>query len=117
MSNTHKLINPDTQIINRTPHDIDIVDNDGNLIVRHKSTGAARVEQNVKFIGFSSDGTAFFESTFGKVIGLSEEAIDTVFIVSSIVKAALPERKDLVVPTGFVRNDKGMIIGATGLTF
>lgn len=50
-NNTHKLINPDTQIINRTPHDIDIVDNDGNLIVRHKSTGVARVEQSAKFIG------------------------------------------------------------------
>lgn len=111
------VIKYNTQIINRTPHDIDIVDDDGNLIVRHKSTGAARVEQDTMFIGFTSDGTAFFKSTFGEVIGLPEEAVGTIFIVSSIVKAALPERKDLVVPTGFVRNDRGTIIGATGLTF
>lgn len=113
-----KAINPNTIIWNLTPHDIDIVDKNGNLIVRHKAISpSARVEQLVKFVGFTSDGTAFFESTFGEVKGLPEPTENTVWIVSSIVKAALPERKDLVSPSGFIRNDKGMIIGATGLTF
>lgn len=110
-------IHPETRIMNFTPHDIKIVDKDGTLIKSYQSVGVARVKQESQFIGFADGATAFFKSTFGEVENLPLPAMGIVLIVSSIVKAACPDRDDLVVPCGFVRDDKGNIIGATGLSF
>jgi hypothetical protein len=112
------VIHPETKIMNFTPHDIKIVADDGTLIKSYPSVGVARVKQESKFIGFADGGTAFFKSTFGEVENLPLPAMGIVLIVSSIVKAACPDRDDLVVPCGFVRDAcQGMIIGATGLSF
>lgn len=109
-------IHPETKILNFTPHDIKIVDENGTLIKSYPSVAVARVKQESKFIGVADD-TAFFKSTFGEVENLPLPVMGVVLIVSSIVKAACPDRDDLVTPCGFVRDDKGMIIGATGLSF
>ncbi|MCX8009423.1 MAG: hypothetical protein N3A54_07060 [Patescibacteria group bacterium] len=40
---------------------------------------------------------------------------DKIYIVSSIVKQAYPDRDDFVVPAGLVRNEKGEVLYATAL--
>lgn len=103
-------------ITNLTPHDINIVQEDGQTKTIFRSGKVARVSQN-QTKKFVDDGITFYESTFGEVQDLPPEIEGNLYIVSSIVKAAAPERKDLVVPCNFVRNAGGQITGAGGLSF
>ena len=103
-------------ITNLTPHDINVVLEDGSTETFYRSGTIARVAQK-QAKRFVKDGIVFYDSSFGEVQDLPPEAADTIYIVSSIVKSAAPERKDLVVPCNFVRNEAGQITGAGGLSF
>ena len=52
---------------------------------------------------------------YGAVVGLPEEQDGVLYIVSGLVRAALPDRKDLASPAKLVRNDKGEIVGCEAL--
>jgi hypothetical protein len=53
--------------------------------------------------------------TYGDVTGLPEPAPDTIYIVSAMVRMALPDRKDLASPAGLVRDASGNITGCEAL--
>lgn len=55
------------------------------------------------------DDMPFHYALPSKVINLPEPRPDTRYIVSSAVAAACPNRNDLIVPGGYVRNEKGHI--------
>ena len=106
-----------TTILNQTPHPINIIGEIGTTTI--PSNGVARVSQNtnpLQPIEHEGNVIPIVESTFGNVKGLPDMASNTVIIVSSIVKAALPDRYDLVVPTDFVRNEQGHILGCRALS-
>lgn len=96
------------QIINLTPHTINLPH------VAIPSTGSARVGVSSEVVS-SYAGVAIYESVYGEVTGLPEEAVGVNYIVSRMVAAAVPERTDLLVPSGLVRDDKGRIVGCLGL--
>jgi hypothetical protein len=50
-------------------------------------------------------------SRFGAVEGLPDYEEGTLYIVSRLVKQAVPDRTDCIVPDGIIRNDKGVILG------
>lgn len=52
---------------------------------------------------------------FWEPVGLPEPKLGTCYIVSQLVKNALPERDNLVVPAKVVRNAAGNIIGCKSL--
>lgn len=61
------------------------------------------------------DGIPVFRTVFSKnITDLPAPADDTVFIVSTLVAQAAVGRDDLVVPANLVRDDNGVIIGASG---
>lgn len=95
--------------INLTPHAI--VLNDGRSF--EPSGEIARVSAS-----FAEAGPDLFTQVFGEVANLPAPVEGTRFIVSGLVKAALPERDDVVSPaTGHpdtVRNDKGHILSVPG---
>jgi hypothetical protein len=69
--------------------------------------------------GFSEfDTNGVCSQTFGSPEGLPEPVEGTIFIVSGMLLAACPERKDLVAPAtghpGAVRNEKGHIVSVPG---
>ncbi|MBO0526673.1 hypothetical protein [Clostridium botulinum] len=103
------------RIINYTPHDINIVSQDGELIKTYSSKGIARVSAKSLYKDTINE-VDIFKTEYGKVEGLpSEEKEGTYYIVSMLVKQACPNRKDLLSPSQLVRDSEGKIIGCLGL--
>ena len=102
-------------IVNCTPHPVHIVDADGNVVRTIEPNGTPiRLASRTVPAG-EHDGIALSKTEFGEPVGLPDPEEGTLFIVSQIVKNALPERRDLVVPAEVVRDDKGQIIGCRSL--
>ena len=102
-------------ILNYTPHAIML--NDGT--VYHPSGTVARVEVVHHDIPCLEDGIFFYISRYGDVVGLPAPIPGTMFIVSSLVLAALNgSRDDVMAPaTGHidvVRDEQGRIQSVPG---
>jgi hypothetical protein len=96
------------KLLNFTPHMIDI---NGR---KFPSAGVARVAcRNEPFR--TVDGIDFVRQEFGQIEGLPDEAMDTVYIVSALVKAAAADRSDLVSPGDLVRDSEGRVVGCKNL--
>lgn len=106
-------------IINLTPHDINIVRNDGTNVKTLRSTGiVARVEQKFDLEG-DINSIPLKRAFWGKVIDLPEKKESTLYVCSALVAnaAKVEERTDVVCPGEFLRDEKGNIIGAQCLMF
>lgn len=102
-------------ILNCTPHAINIVTPEGNPIVAFpKGEILPRLSQETVTVG-EINGIPLTETSFGETVNLPEPKEDTFLIVSRLVKTANPDRKDLLVPNGIVRNEQGQIVGSTSL--
>ena len=95
-------------IKNYTPHPVNLGGKE------YVSVGLARVSQTDTVIG-EHDGVEMRKAEYGEVTGLPEKEEGTLFIVSALVKAACPERNDLVSPGGLIRDNAGRVIGASYL--
>jgi hypothetical protein len=95
-------------IINLTPHPINLPS-----ITIH-STGLARVSVTLSEAG-AADGIPLVCGSYGAVTGLPEPVEGTVYIVSAMVRLALPYRKDLGSPAKLVRDAQGNIVGCEAL--
>ena len=105
-------------IINLTPHKINIMDEEGNVIKVFESEGVARAAQNDVQIGML-EGIPIIETTFGKPVDLPEYDQGTYYIVSALTAkaASLSGRntQDLLLTGKTVRNSDGQIIGCQAL--
>lgn len=105
-------------IINLTPHPINIIDEEGNIIKVFESAGVARATQEDAEIG-TLEGIPIIETEFGELIGLPEYSQGTYYIVSAITAkaASLSGRstRDLLLTGKTVRNSDGQIIGCQAL--
>ena len=61
------------------------------------------------------NGIALSRVTFGEVTGLPDPVEGTLYIVSALVRSALPARTDLASPGDLVRDAAGAVIGCKGL--
>lgn len=109
-----------TQIIkNFTPHDVTIVDSNNNLVATFKPEGLVRL--STKTVSDSPIGIIPTTKTeFGQPDGLPDFVEGVFYIVSQLVKNALPNRTDLLVPSEVVRltedklDDNGNILLSKG---
>lgn len=103
-----------TEICNLTPHAVNLVGDDGNVIRTYEPIGLARAEQRSVVCG-TLDGIELVKTVFGKVEGLPDYQEGVFYIVSAItINAAKAEGRttaDLLVVSDTVRNDQGQIIG------
>lgn len=105
------------KIINLTPHELNFVTPEGEIKVPPSGV-VARVSVTREKIGeivLEGKTLPVYKSTFGNVEGLPDPEPDTIFVVSSIVAQAVPERSDIFIPDDSVRDENGRIIGARAL--
>jgi hypothetical protein len=108
------------QMINMTPHAVTIVDNEGNVVKTIPPSGqlirlkAATMRMENRYNIYFPE-IPFSRTVFSSPEGLQEYDVKKFYIVSQLVKSALPDRDDLLVPAEVVRDSEGNIIGCKSL--
>lgn len=98
-----------------TPHDIHIVSADGIIIHTFPKSGNT-IRLAVTTVRCADiDGIPTSTTQFGEPVGLPDFSEGTFFLVSQLVKSALPNRTDLLVPAEMMRDNNGNIIGCQSL--
>lgn len=101
-------------ILNMTPHKVDVIDENNLIIFSFPSSGTIRLE--AKTVCVDGIGRIPLSKTiFGEPVGLPKYQEGTYYIVSQLVKSALPQRTDLLVPAEVIRDKEGNIIGCRSL--
>ena len=100
------------KVRNFTPHTVNI------LGLSIEPEGLARVSSESVRVGSIRSQEVdipLVRSVLGDVTGLPDDDGKSLFVVSRMVAAALPEREDLAVPADLVRDDKGRVQGCNAL--
>jgi hypothetical protein len=63
----------------------------------------------------SAGDIPLFNTTLGNVVGLPFSTEGKFFIVSAIVRSAVPQRTDIGSPADLIRDSAGQVIGAGSL--
>ena len=108
-------------IVNLTPHNVNIVLDDGRVITIERSGMVARCAQQtqkVNEINYSNANAIIpiTQTTYGEVVDLPEPKENVYYIVSRLVMSAAVGRTDLLCPNGLVRDDNGNVIGCESLS-
>ena len=105
------------RVVNLTPHEVNVVNADGNVVVSVPSEGVARANQTDEKVGLVViDGKVVdvVKTSYGETVGLPEASEGTVYIVSLLTIAAARAQgrttEDLLTTSGPVRDDQGRII-------
>jgi len=98
------------KIINLTPHEVRLVDDEGNTIAVFPSEGVVRLSEHREKIA-EINGISVYKKTFGAA-ELPPQKEGVYYIVSLPVAQAFPERDDFLIPDQLVRDEKGRVIGA-----
>ena len=102
-------------IVNATPHAVNLVNDDGDILRTFKPEVSVRVASTCKVVDEIA-GIPIDCTTFGEVEGLPEYQSGVYYIVSRLVKQALPDREDLLCPGQQVRDSAGRVIGCKSLS-
>ena len=97
------------KLVNLTPHEINI----GGRVILPSGT-VTRCEEITVRVG-SFDGIELVQKEYGEVIDLPDLEWNTLYIVSAMVRMAVPGRMDLASPGDLVRDENGKIIGYKNL--
>ena len=107
-----------TTLVNLCPHDVTIVDGDGNVIVvlPHEEGKLARVA-TTEIPAENTLGYSFpvVHREWGQVTGLPDPQPGVAFIVSAAVVSACPGRKDIYSPGRLIRDEHGQPTQCVGL--
>ena len=98
-----------------TPHAVSFVVSDDNKIVIPPSGDIARVSAKTVNTGKLINGIPVTRTVYGDVENLPDPQDDTIYIVSSLVAARVPNRDDVFIPNESVRDAEGRIIGCRSL--
>lgn len=102
------------KIINKTPHEVKVVNEEGETLKVFPSDGTIRLSMKTVEVG-EVGGIRLTKTQYGEPEGLPEEVDGVYYIVSAMIKAACPDRKDLLVPAEQVRDEAGRIVGCKSL--
>jgi hypothetical protein len=103
------------KVLNFTPHPITVVNGENEVVRTIQSSGLVRLKASTVSADFAVDGIPVTKTQFGEPEGLPEFEDGVFYIVSQLVKSALPSRKDLLVPAEVVRDASGNILGCRSL--
>jgi hypothetical protein len=99
------------EIINATPHDVNIVDEEGKVIRTYPASGiTVRLSAKTMPQGTLADGTPLYLTFFEKIEFIPEREEETLYIVPQLVKDAVGYyRGDFLVPADVVRDENGVV--------
>ena len=101
-------------IINLTPHIINVVSPTGEPVANFPPSGTvARVRQE-RILDGERNGVRYYRTTYGEVQDLPSEVVGTTYVVSALVRGAVPGRLDVVSPGALVRDANGQPVGCEG---
>ena len=108
------------KLVNLTPHALNLMPEgpDGPTVTIPPSGQVARCAvDRVQVDTVAVDGITVpvNQTRFGQVSDLPDPQPDTIYIVSSLVAQAVPDRPDVLIVDDAVRDDQGRIIGARAL--
>jgi hypothetical protein len=95
-------------IKNLTPHALTLVSETGTETF--PSEGLARCAQATQSAG-DHEGIPLVNTVFGAVDGLPDPEPGVLYVVSALVRAAVPSRTDVASPGDLVRDSAGAVIG------
>ncbi len=102
------------EIINMTPHEVNLVSSNGEVFQLFESQGIARAVQSRVEVGsivVLGNVVAINSNTFGELTGLPDEQEGVFYIVSALAAKAAPSRKDLLLVDDTVRDESNRIVG------
>lgn len=101
------------EIVNLTPHTLNIVREDGVILTVPTSGTIARLAETRVDLE-PVDGISVYASRLGKVEGIPDYAEGTIYVVSLLVEQ-VTRRQDVFSPGDLVRNDNNAVVGCKGL--
>jgi len=106
----------DSRFVNLTPHNLNLLRQDGTSLDIPKTGTIARVTSTSTVVEVV-EGIELSATEYGEVIGLPEPDGSSIFVVSGLVKGrpGVAERGDVVSPGRLVRGDDGQPRGAAGV--
>lgn len=103
---------------NRTEHEVKIFNAVGiktpDMVLEQYKGEPIRVSCESRKVD-TIEGVDIYENTYGEVTGLPEFKEGVYYVVSAMVRQALPHRKDLLSPGQLIRSEAGQPIGCLGL--
>ena len=101
-------------LVNLTPHAVTIVLPSGDTVTLPPSGTVARCSTSSEVVG-EVNGIPVSRVSYGEVVGLPEMTPYTRFVVSGLVRSAVPHRGDVFSPGDLVRDAGGNVVGCRGL--
>ena len=102
------------KFVNLTPHKLNIHNGDGSIVTIKPSGKVARVEVEYERVG-QAGNIDLYKAKYGEVDGLPVKLDNVYYIVSGMVKAAIPDNEDVLSPGELIRDEDGKPIGCRGL--
>jgi len=102
-------------IINKTPHPVHVINGNDDVVRTFPLEGAPIRLKAESVQDEPIDGVPTSRTVFGEPEGLPEYVEGIFYIVRQLVKNALADRVDLLVPAEVVRDKEGNIIGCRSL--
>lgn len=101
-------------IVNLTPHAITLLRVHDRPMLLPASGNVARLPYSVEPAG-EVRNVALVTTAYGSVEGLPEPEEGTLYLVSAVVRAAVPDRTDVASPGDLVRDEEGVVVGCRHL--
>ena len=111
------------RLVNLTPHTLNVFDADGNPVATLLPDGTvARVSvktlpmlDGLEDFPILVNGVPLFYQEVGEVAGLPAPVAGVLWVVSALVRLAVPSRTDVLSPGELKRNADGQPVGCVGL--
>ena len=107
------------EIVNLTPHPLNIKTVDDRIITIQPSGELARVSESreqLPAIEHESGNISVTRATYGKIENLPDPEHGKIFVVSALVLARAQGRNDVFAPGVAIRDETGRVIGCDGLS-
>ena len=102
------------QILNFTPHNLNVVDING-VTQQLPSVGVARLATSTVSVN-PINGFGVVATAFADVTGLPDPVSGTYYVVSRLVFSACPGRLDVLCPGELIRDIDGNVVGCKGFS-